>query len=303
MFEKKILPKILENLSNYKINILKEKINGIYIYNRNGKRNELPLPYILPENKHYFKNEKNILSEIREDFLCSKYRNIKPHRYFHHLNSSQAMCINFFYPLIKNQLLENILSFLNIDDTVDYDNVEFEKYSKIEKTGRKTNFDFYIKTKKGINLFFEIKYTERKFGSAKNDEHHRNKFKSDYMPALKKSTHISEPYHDEKLFFENYQVLRNILNIDKNSYVIFLYLKDNEKLKDKCNEIKTKILNNELKYNFKDIDWFELYDYIIKKLDETENSELEYYQNFYTKYLSYEKIFKGDNSATADNTA
>ena len=72
-----------------------------------------------------------------------------------HLNASQAMCINFFYPLIEKGV------------------------------AGKTNFDFYMKLGFEVNIYFEIKYTETSFGNAKHDSKYKNKFYSTYYPLLK----------------------------------------------------------------------------------------------------------------------
>ena len=64
-------------------------------------------PHILPKEK----KDLNIIEGIRNDFW--PYLNktdIKLHQYFHHLNSSQALCFNLFFPLIKNE--ENLLTYL-----------------------------------------------------------------------------------------------------------------------------------------------------------------------------------------------
>jgi len=284
MFEKVTLPKILKNLSKYKTKVIKEYQNGIYKHPRYGTVKKLP--YILPRIENYFKNTKNILSGIRADFLNSNYKNIKPHIYFNHLNSSQAMCINFFYPLIKNNLLNHVLSRIKINEPINYSEVEFEKDSNIENTGRKTNFDFYIKTKNNKNIYFEIKYTERSFGSAKNDVPHIKKFNADYLPKLNSVSHINKNYHSKDKFFKNYQIMRNILNIDENSYVVIIYLKENEKLRIKCEEVKNKIILKPLTSHFLDIDWHDMFDWVYKNIHN--NTYLvSYYDDFHEKYLAY----------------
>ncbi len=285
-FEKDVLPMILGHLAEYKLRVLQISENGIYIHPKYQTKTEIP--YILPLTKHPFKNELNILCEIREDFFGSEYSNITPHRYFHHLNSSQAMCINFFYPLIKSRNLELVLDLMGIDDGVDYKSVLFEKESMIETKGRKTSFDFYMKTKAGVSIYFEIKYTERKFGDAKNDEKHRDKFQSIYLPALtEKADLISKKYHDMMVFFRNYQIMRNILVIDKDSLVVFIYLKDNEKLKAKCDEVRTEALNDQIRGNFFDIDWFDLYGHIADGLRKSGVEIGGCMKHFYEKYLSF----------------
>ena len=284
MFEKVTLPKILKNLSKYKTVVIKEYQNGIYKHPRYGTIKKLP--YILPRIDNYFKNTKNILSGIRTDFLNSNYKNIKPHIYFNHLNSSQAMCINFFYPLIKNNLLNHVLSRIKINEPINYSEVEFEKDSNIENTGRKTNFDFYIKTKNNKNIYFEIKYTERSFGSAKNDIPHIKKFNADYLPKLNSVSHINKNYHSKDKFFKNYQIMRNILNIDESSYVVIIYLKENEKFRIKCEEVKNKIILKPLTSHFLDIDWHDMFDWVYYNI-QNYTILVKYYGDFYNKYLAY----------------
>ena len=284
MFEKVTLPKILKNLSKYKTEVIKEYQNGIYKHPRYGTIKKLP--YILPRIDNYFKNTKNILSGIRTDFLNSNYKNIKPHIYFNHLNSSQAMCINFFYPLIKKNLLNHVLSRIKINEPINYSEVEFEKDSNIENTGRKTNFDFYIKTKNNKNIYFEIKYTERSFGSAKNDIPHIKKFNADYLPKLNSVSHINKNYHSKDKFFKNYQIMRNILNIDESSYVVIIYLKENEKLRIKCEEVKNKIILKPLTSHFLDIDWHDMFDWVYYNI-QNYTILVKYYGDFYNKYLAY----------------
>lgn len=284
MFEKVTLPKILNNLSRYKTDVIREYQNGIYKHPRS--RTIKKLPYILPKIDYHFKNIKNILSGIRADFLNSNYKNIKPHVYFNHLNSSQAMCINFFYPLIKNNLLNHVLSRIKINEPINYSEVEFEKDSNIENTGRKTNFDFYIKTKNNKNIYFEIKYTERSFGSAKNDIPHIKKFNADYLPKLNSVSHINKNYHSKDKFFKNYQIMRNILNIDESSYVVIIYLKENEKFRIKCEEVKNKIILKPLTSHFLDIDWHDMFDWVYYNI-QNYTILVKYYGDFYNKYLAY----------------
>lgn len=284
MFEKVTLPKILKKLSKYKTEVIKEYQNGVYKHPRYGTIKKLP--YILPRIENYFKNTKNILSGIRADFLNSNYKNIKPHIYFNHLNSSQAMCINFFYPLIKNNLLNHVLSRIKINEPINYSEVEFEKDSNIENIGRKTNFDFYIKTKNNKNIYFEIKYTERSFGSAKNDIQHIKKFNADYLPKLNSVSHINKNYHSKDKFFKNYQIMRNILNIDENSYVVIIYLKENEKLRIKCEEVKNKIILKPLTSHFLDIDWHDMFDWVYKNIHNNKYL-VSHSDDFHEKYLAY----------------
>lgn len=148
---------VKQHLGSYK----KDKLGNLQC----GKWRDNFYAHILPQ-----KEEKlNIIDKYRNDFYSSEYSKINFHKYFHHLNSSQAMCINFFYPLIKEKSLESVLNCMKINGEINYtsDDICFEKESELDKyEGRSTNFDFYIKLKSGVQLYFEIKYTENGFGKA-----------------------------------------------------------------------------------------------------------------------------------------
>jgi hypothetical protein len=127
-------------LGKYKKDYL--KVNEPGIFNYSGKN--YYLDHILPKNLENL----NILQPYNHDpDLLIMLPNEKWHRYFHHLNSSQAMCVNFFYPLIKEKKLDIILEMLKVSGKVNYLKTKFEKESSIESDPyRKTNFDFFIET-------------------------------------------------------------------------------------------------------------------------------------------------------------
>lgn len=82
-------------LSEYKTTHFKGLEDGKW------KRNKKSYSHILPDALKY----DNLLPTYRDLFCKSNYNSIKLHSDFHHLNSSQAMCINLFYPLIKRKNL------------------------------------------------------------------------------------------------------------------------------------------------------------------------------------------------------
>ena len=93
-----------------------------------------------------------------------------------------------------------------------------------------THFDFYLELESGATTYVEFKYTETKFGSAKNDDRHRRKLSEIYAPALMGK--VSPEFLCEELFFKNYQILRNLVYFEpKNGdHVIFVYPRDNRQL-------------------------------------------------------------------------
>jgi|SRR5690606_789235 len=241
--------KIKAHLKIYKQNNFKEIEDGEW------KKNKKTYPHIFPQNKWKL----NLLTTYGCEL--EKYREekkIKNHTDFHHLNSSQAMCLNFFYPLIKEKELDIILKFIGFDnESINYENVCFEK-----KSNDKTCFDFFIETVSGKNIFFEIKYTEQKFGQAKNNESHRNKFNNIYNKKLKV---IKEEFHTSDNFLKNYQVLRNLICIDKNSYVCFLYPRENNTIRKQSERVNSNFLKEEFLKNFKNITWEDLVSFTEKQ--------------------------------------
>lgn len=275
--------KILEKLVEYKKAQKDLCILGPDIYR------DKPYDHILPLVDKKYKNKSNIIEYYRDDFYKSELSKIKYHTYFHHLNSSQAMCINFFYPLIKESQLNIVLEILNIKGAVDYKETCFEKEGK-ETEGRKTNFDFYIRTNT-LNLYFEIKYTEPNYSSARDDGEHKRKYERVYRPFLTKNKAIRDEYKEMELFFKNYQILRNLLHIDGESYVIFVYLKDNPDMQQGIEKIYDKILIEQYLGHFIAIDWHELFEKVMIKLNLSGNEKLQdHYNEFQKKYLNYVRV-------------
>jgi len=218
--------KIKQHLGTYKKEVLGIDEKGQYKHNGN----EYYFDHILPKNQA----RKNILEQYRDAFFSSDFANITYHKYFHHLNSSQALCINLFYPLIHEQKLNLFLELLEIYGKVAR-TAEFEKISPVEQTsGRKTNFDFYLELTDGKQIFFEVKNTEQKFGKAKNDRRHTEKFETTYQPLLSSNPFILEEYKEITPFLENYQIMRNLVHIGDDSMVVFIYPEANQKIHEQA---------------------------------------------------------------------
>lgn len=275
--------RVKEHLGDYKINKLNVSEEGIFKY----QNQEIPYKHILPKEKEKL----NIIEKYREDFFNSPYyKDITLHRYFHHLNSSQAMCINFFYPLIKENLLETILNTLGIEGSISYnpDDISFEKESDLETNAeRRTNFDFYIRLSNGNKIYFEIKYTENEFGSVRTDDaEHIKKFHDTYMPLIINNPALKEEFKNSDMFLENYQIMRNLSHIDGDSYVVFIYPEGNKAIRNAALSARKDIIKNGWKNHFIPFTWESL----IPQLKYNLNSKelLDYYdKEFCFKYLKY----------------
>lgn len=246
---------VKKNLMHYKKERLQIAKDGKGCKNRCHK-------YILPPKLRNL----NIIETYRKEFwdyfkLLSYYHKsrIKLHQGFHHLNSSQAMCFNLFYPYIDElskdinnmdtEFIRFILTVLLTDLDLSVDKLFAEKnlflheagFEKIMNSKEGTNFDFFLSFKDGNKILFEIKYTEQDFGyfneSAKDIQ--KDRYNSIYKPRLENI--VKEKYlRFDQTYRKNYQTLRNLSYIDDNTYIVFLYPKHNNRL----NEFKNLLFND-----------------------------------------------------------
>lgn len=226
---------ICAHLAKYKVDALGISEDGIFTYR---KRN-VPKAHIFPTRDR----DLNILPEYRELFFASPYSKIKLHKFFHHLNSSQAMCINLFYPLIAESALGLVTRFLGIEPA---NNLQpcFEKKSEIEQAIRRTSFDFHLRYEGSNDIYFEVKYSEDGFATAKADDEHRDKFLKTYLPLVERSTFLSEKCRDESFFLGHYQILRNFIHVASTSYVILLFPSANSSVTLEAFEAYEKLLTD-----------------------------------------------------------
>ena len=202
----------------------------------------------------------NLLADINPDLFSV------PHRFAHHLTSSQVMCYNFFRPLIydNGKPSSELISILG-DKHISIPNesiCEFEATNPIDNT----SYDMAIGPVK-----FEIKFTENGFGKAKTDERHKVKFNNVYHGLIEKCKCLVN-YPDVKIFFSYYQLFRNILHIDdKNKYAVFIFPKDNKQCRREFNEF-LQFIKDDFRENIQVWHWETL-------LEGKEGSD------FYKKYL------------------
>jgi len=203
-------------LSTYKRDDLGVEEDGIWL--RNRKR----YPHILPQEKYQL----NILPSFRDEFWkWFPSQRIQLHSDFHHLNSSQAVCFNLFFPMLTGdgQGLAALLSAMDIAG-LPKAGTSFE-YEPSPDEG--TCIDFSLPLQSGARINFEIKYTESEFGSAKADPAHLEKFDRTYQSRL--AGRFEESFCCAARFLEHYQIARNIwhLNEAAGDIAVFLFPKAN----------------------------------------------------------------------------
>lgn len=273
----KFIDEVKDSLSVYRAEKLGIKESGTYKRGRmvHQKEHVLPVKY----KKH------NIIKYYRDDFYSSSSADIDFHKYFHHLSSSQALCINLFYPLLHEGRLGLILGLLGIPEH-EITDACFEKVSDIETgPGRRTNFDFYMRLSDNTKVYFEIKYTEDGFGRADPDEEHKRKYVDTYQPLLINNEYINSEASQMSEFLGSYQIMRNLCHIGDDSYVVFVYPKANEKVHSQAQSVPVAALTDKGKTRFKILLLEDATDGLLDSVDSDKLQE--HYREFKSKYLNY----------------
>ena len=190
---------------------------------------------------------------------------IKLHPDAHHMNSSQIMCYNFFRPLLK-EYNKNKKDYKPSDELVDLVGKIIDtplenknsscKFEYIQPNTDTTNFDFYLKCS-DVEVFFEIKYTEKEFAKKKVTPDSELQYEKVYKPMISKAEHI---FKDKTIsasdFLKNFQLLRNAIRaIDNNKYVVFICPRAHDNLVNQYNKFKEQFLSPKGEEHVKLVTW------------------------------------------------
>jgi len=229
-------------LSEYKIKQLKVTQNGTYL--------DRTYDHILPKELERL----NVVESYRTDFYEEYGEKMKFHKNFNHLNSSQAVAINFFYPLMKEGKFDVLLNALNIEN----EKVIDHGFEKVINTKEGTRFDFYLKLDSGRQIFFELKYTEKSYGMAKADFSHIKTYRNIYSKKIQ--TYIKRDYCTKEEMFKHYQLFRCAmsLNVEKGDQLVIIYPTWNNSAAKKASLFYDNMIVDSLKDHVKLIRWEDL---------------------------------------------
>lgn len=191
-------------------------------------------------------------------------------------------CIKFFFPLAKEKKLEIILEKIGLaNEMANYDTVKFEK-------------GIYFETMSGKKLHFEIKCAKSAFGEIKKPRDPFEIFKDakstceEYETIMKEYKYIYEElldvyrelsakviileydkdllakkiipeYKGQSAFLKNYGLMKSLVHVDDDSYIIFVVPKNNKKVYEQAKQAK-KIVKDEYKDKIKILLWKDLYE-------------------------------------------
>lgn len=213
---------LLAHLGQYRRDVLGVVLPGTFHY----RGRDIPVEHILPKTDTWL----GIPSETREEVLrYAQAHGIKLHRYFHHLNSSQAFALSLFVPFFEGGVpgANALLRALNVPGSL-----QEWKAEAIPLPTEGTNLDAWWRTTDGAEYFCEVKLTESEFGVASNDVAHQKKLAEIYAPSL--LPHLKPRRLESEAFFQSYQILRNLWYAAsaEHARVVFLYPRQHRILTD-----------------------------------------------------------------------
>lgn len=188
--------RVRQHLATYKRRVLGVEADGVW------SRNGCAYPHILPAHLRHL----NLLDLVRNDVLALAERTgIRLHADFHHLNSSQALAFNLFFPVLSAAAgagaVVHSLTGLDIEPAA-------WAFEAIPDPSEGTNFDLLLSLVGGGTVYVEVKYTETSFGTALPDEPHLRKLAEVYRPRL--ASTVSPRFLEPALFFAHYQLIWNV---------------------------------------------------------------------------------------------
>jgi hypothetical protein len=206
-----------KHLADYKRRNLGISTPGVFRYRGRDVRRHHILPLA--------NASANLLEEAEP--AASAFLSVNPHkrhRYFHHLNSSQAFAFNLFFPYFSGEpeSASALLRALGQPGIL----AEWEP-EVVPVADEGTNIDVLWTTTDGVRTFCEVKLSEAHFGNALDDDRHRAKLVDVYSEIL--TGHLEASRLERLVFFDAYQFNRNVWHMVRTdrSRLIFLLPRSN----------------------------------------------------------------------------
>lgn len=191
------LPLLQRHLAVYKTTRL--GIDQPGIFRHQGRH--LTYDHILPTELRWLNLLETFRAEIRQ--YVETRPSLQLHKFFHHLNSSQAFALNLFFPFIETAQSSSLLRALGCPG----DCIAWEA-EYVADAVEGTNVDVTWIGSNGGRTVCEGKLSEQEFGTAAGDDRHQRKLDEIYAPVL--SNHCSADLLQAPVFFIRYQILRNV---------------------------------------------------------------------------------------------
>lgn len=207
------------------------------------------------------------------------------------LNSSQAVCINFFKKFFEKAEWEGILlrALTGVGVEFGSEDIKEAAFEYVPDPDENTNFDFYIVLNNGCHISMEIKYSESEFGSPqyKKEDPYRydRKWSEIYKEKVRTCPYLDTEKCTKEDFYANYQINRNICYAKRGDTVLFITPRANDDGGIRKGREYIDSLRNPRVMN---VYWEDLVNSVLK-LVINEKELMDYYTEFKKKYID---IFK-----------
>jgi hypothetical protein len=214
---------LLAHLIGYKHSVLGIHEAGTFRY----RGSDLSKDHILPRTRKW-DNLLELARPLVKSHLAA-YPTVQLHRYFHHLNSSQAFAFNLFFPFFDGSAAASSSLLRALGQAPPLASWEPEAVPEKEEN---TNLDARWQLADGTSVICEVKLSEADFGKARADEEHKRKLRKTYRKVL--DGHIDPRMLQEPQFFRAYQILRNVWHmlLVPGSKLVFILPRANARLWD-----------------------------------------------------------------------
>jgi hypothetical protein len=200
----------------YKFRILGVLTSGALKGPRTGTLAERP--HVLPAGKERL----NILAPYRDRFWAEFDRGEGRAlaRDFAHLNASQAMGFNLFYPLVADASWANavVQEVLGLKEAL----VRGAGFEYVTDPHEGSHFDFFAELASGARLYFEPRLAEIGFRTLDVPPRERDRLLQRYVPRL---AGLVEPeWLQPEEFFRRYELLRALSCLQRPDHQLYLVL-------------------------------------------------------------------------------
>jgi hypothetical protein len=213
-----------EHLTAYKENRLGVHESGTWSGNQKTYGHILPI-----ELKRL-----NLIETIRREFIeyleSPQGDGIRLHKDFHHLNSSQALAFNLFFPYVGGMGADpsQLLALLGARS----EELGTARFEAVPDPKEGTNVDLHLILGSGKQVFIEVKLSETEYGTAKANTRRSAKLDDHYSDRLKGK--VADECLGSLLFFAHYQLLRNVsyLELERGDRLVVVRPRANEALRE-----------------------------------------------------------------------
>ncbi|MBM4385924.1 MAG: hypothetical protein FJ091_21470 [Deltaproteobacteria bacterium] len=222
---------LCRHLANYKRTRLGVRENGVWA------KNQRAYPHILPKALYPL----NLIESVRSEGLAyfAAHPELKLHRDFHHLNSSQAFALNLVLPFMTRQVEDASALFGALGESRAVERIQPEW---IPDPAEGTNVDLTWWNDAGAATCCEVKLTESEFGSVKRTPRYEQRLESPYRARLKRFVDPKFLQPDE--FCAHYQLLRNVALLSRSDVraIVFLLPRANDSLQAPLERLQNALL-------------------------------------------------------------